>query len=138
MNDIVVFIPYDMESELMKKSADLLRIQQIDNNTQNIIIVGCPPKKEESDKMPITTISHTTIAELAEQLVNLTIQEVETLSQQLTQEFMIPPTVHDIPPVPLDDTKKNGYNKFVKQNLKKFNQAKQNHKQIFFNRTRHK
>mgnify|MGYP007070335663 CR=1 FL=1 len=50
MNDIVVFIPYDMESELMKKSADLLRIQQIDNNTQNIIIVGCPPKKEESDK----------------------------------------------------------------------------------------
>ena len=137
MNDIVVFIPYDMESELMKKSADLLRIQQIDNNTQNIIIVGCPHKKEESDKMPMMTIS-----ELAIVIVDLTVQEANELHQQVqnferAQKFVIPP-VHDIPPISLDNTQTNKHIKFVNQSLKRFNQVKQNHKQIFFNRTRHK
>ena len=128
MNNIVVFIPHNMESELIKKSTDLLRIRQADNNIQNIIIVCCPPQKEESNKMPMITIS-----ELATVLVDLTIQEVNELSQQV-QNFVIP-QVSDWPTVSLDNTKKHNYNKFVKQNLKQFNQIKLINKRILFNRT---
>ena len=117
MNDIIIFVPHDIESELIKKSADLFRMHQIDNNTQNIIIV----KKEKLDKMPITTISETTIAELAVQLVDPTVQEVKTLGQQLAQEYVIPPTVHDMPSIALDDTKKDWYNKSFENVLTKLN-----------------
>ena len=128
MNNIVVFIPHNMESELIKKSTDLLRIRQADNNIQNIIIVCCPPQKEESNKMPMITIS-----ELATVLVDLTIQEVNELSQQL-QNFVIP-RVNEWPTVSLDNTKKNNYTRFVNQNLKRFNQIKLSNKRILFNRT---
>ena len=128
MNNIVVFIPHNMESELIKKSTDLLRIRQADNNIQNIIIVCCPPQKEESNKMPMITIS-----ELATVLVDLTIQEVNELSQQL-QNFVIP-RVNEWPTVSLDNTKKNNYTRFVNQNLKRFNEIKLSNKRILFNRT---
>ena len=128
MNNIVVFIPHDMESELIKKSADLLRIRQADNNIQNIIIVCCPPPKEESNKMPMITIS-----ELAIAIVDITTQEVNELSQQI-QNFVIP-QVSDWPTISLDNTKKNNYNRFVNQNLKRFNQIKLMNRRILFNRT---
>lgn len=132
MNDIIVFVPHDIESEIIKKNAELLRIQQTNSNAQGVIIVGCPPEKEISYKMPIMTIS-----ELAIVLVDLTIQEVNEFHQELVQNYVIP-EVHDIPIISLADTKKNNYSKFAKQSLKRFNQVKQNHKQIFFNRTKHK
>ena len=84
--------------------------------------------------MPMITIS-----ELATVLVDLTIQEVNELSQQVqnfqqAQNFVIP-QVSDWPTISLDNTKKNNYNRFVNQNLKRFNQIKLMNRRILFNRT---
>lgn len=103
MNDIIiVYIPADMESQILERGTEVLRIH---------IIPGV------------------TLAELAETLVNQTIEKTD----ELIKEFTMPPHIEIAP-------KKNTKHKqfLLRQSIKRFNIINQYRKQTLFNRTKHK
>ena len=126
MDTIFVFLPLDLEMAAIAKSAALIHMHRMQNNIQNATIIICPtPTKEQT----------MTIQELAEILVNQTVEQIDELD---VKKFVIPPRVEIADELP-NDTQKNKQRNFVlRQSIKQFNLVKQRNKRILFNRTKHK
>lgn len=130
MNDPIVFISPDFDSVHFEKIAETLRIQQIrtTDDIQLATVVIKPHKQSKS----------LTIAKLAEQQVEKTQQKLEQLIEQ-SLTFNIP-EVLDFPDIQLLEPKpkkKHKIKNFISQrDLKRYNQTKQTHKQVFLNRTK--
>ena len=119
MNNIIVYLPPDMESELRAKIAERLRIRNIPvtNILQDATIVIVSP-----DQIPSPGLS---LEEIAEAMIEKTRREIFILREH-----------YDFPDIPqiFNESKKNKNKRFINnKNFKQFNQMK--HKQIFLNRT---
>lgn len=143
MNDTIVFISPDFDSVHFEKIAEMLRIQQIrtTDDIQLATVVIEPHKQSKNLTVAIICKAlnqELTIAKLAEQQVEKTQQELEQLIEQ-SLTFKIPevlefPDIQLLEPKP---KKKHKIKNFISQrDLKRYNQTKQTHKQVFLNRTR--
>ena len=126
---IIAYISPDIESQQRERIVEMLRMRMIqttdDIHCASVII---EPRK------------NMTIADIAEKLVERTVQEVNELATIMKEEMM------SNLPIPiieqqfeLIESKAYKQTKFIHpHNLKKFNAIKQIQKQTLFNRTKHK
>jgi len=124
MDDVIVFIPHDMESELIKKSAELFRIHQMAKDIKHMAVVIVEPNQM-------------TLQELALLLVKDDLEKLDKLNEQM-EDFnnSIQQKKHKISVLLSSDKQQSKHKNFIqKPGIKQYNMVKQRHKQIFFNRT---
>jgi len=136
-SDDIVFVSTEFDDEQSSKIARVLNAHEIktttDMNAATIIVepVKKPQQQQQNNNLTVAILAKK-IEENQEELIKL--------GELYNQMFTRVPHV-EIPEIELSEPrkKKHKQNKFIQnQKLAKFNKIKYKHKQILFNRTRHK
>ena len=127
MNNIVVFIPHNMESELIEKSAETLRMHQMANIHYTPIIV-----LTTTDKKPMMTIK-----DIALILIENKIHELDKINQQMEEfaDFIKKQKQEQIKLSSCDKEIQKHQKIILHQGMKQFNTINQYRRRILFNRT---
>ena len=138
----VVFISNEFDEAQSKKIADVLNTNKIKTTTDisraTIVVKPVPKEQQQNNKLTVATLNIATLSEAIRESAKNEIDKV--MAQIYAQAYQIMPKVEicDIELMTERKQKHNRKNFIQNQNIKKFNKIQLKHKQILFNRTRHK
>ena len=140
--DDIIFISAEFNAEQYSKIVEVLNAHKIKTTTDishaTIVAKPVPKEQQQNNKLTVAILN---IATLSEAISESTKNDIEKVMAQIyAQIYQAMPRI-EIREIELMPERKQKHNrkKFIQnQNIKKFNKIQQKHKQILFNRTRHK